>query len=452
MSFHPPYLRDTLQRLSEQRGLKDLPEFYLGLSGGLDSIVLLHALVAAGITPKVLHIHHKLSSLADQWAEFCERTCLEWNVPFSCERVAVESQGKGLEDAARQARYAAFENHMTPNAVLLTAHHQDDQAETILLRLMRGAGPKGLAGMSECRPLGQGELWRPLLNQTREALTAYAQQHQLQWVEDDSNQNQHFDRNFLRQQVMPLLAQRWPGFTERWQHSASLCGELDTLAIDRAKQDLNEADWRTERLGASLNLSTFLTFKPARRGQLLRTACDQLGYTPPGSTHLNQLNQQLAQARPDAKIDVRWSDYSLRPYNQRLYLLPQLPPEAEPTEPRHWDGISPLTFKHCRLHTLESSNTPRLSPNSGPYQIRFRQGGERCKPAGRQHSQTLKKLLQSHPLEPWLRPHVPLIYAGETLAAVGDLWICEGFQAPDQTLGLQVVCDYSLVGMKTIII
>jgi len=435
MRFNPEQLRQNLQKIQSEGQFSAMPRLCLGLSGGLDSVVLLHALVAGGFKPRVIHVHHGLSDHADQWAAFCEQLCSDFGLSFVCERVRVSSEGKGIEDAARRARYQAFAQHMSASDALLSAHHLDDQAETVLLRLLRGSGPKGLAAMSTRRTLAVGELWRPLLGVPRVELERYAQAHDLSWVEDESNKDEGIERNFLRQNVMPLLAERWPGFAERWQQSAKLCGDLDALASDQANEDLITANWRVERLGFSFDLSACTDFKPARWRQLLRRACELAELEPPGLRHLEALDQQLSMAKSDALIAVSWGCCSLRPFQGRLYLLPVEPEVAGShalehwRNPRVWDPALTLKLGDWALLVKAGIGAECLSIGDRPVSVGLRQGGERCQPAGRGHSQTLKKLLQEFGLEPWLRPSVPLLYIGGVLAAVGDLWVCEGFQA-----------------------
>jgi len=442
MHFNPEQLRQDLQKIQSEAQLSVMPRLCLGLSGGLDSVVLLHALLAAGFKPKVIHVHHGLSHHADQWAAFCEQLCKEIGASFVCVRVRVSSEGKGIEDAARRARYQAFAQHMSVGDALLSAHHLDDQAETVLLRLMRGSGPKGLAAMSTRRALEIGELWRPLLSVPRGELERYAQEHDLHWVEDESNRDEGIERNYLRHKVMPLLAERWPGFGERWQQSASLCGDLEVLASDQADEDLVLANWRAERLGFSFDLSVCAGFKPARWRQLLRRACEHAKLEPPGLRHLEALDQQLSSAKSDALIAISWGCCSLRPFQGRLYLLPAEPEVAgSPAlehwrNPRIWDPAQSCQLGDWALLAEPGTGAGCLSVDKYELSVGLRQGGERCQPAGRAHSQTLKKLLQEYGLEPWLRPAVPLLYIEGTLAAVGDLWVCEGFQAKPRESGV----------------
>lgn len=387
---------------------------WVGFSGGLDSTVLLHALaqLSLPVTLRALHINHQISPQADQWQAQCAAICAQLGIEFSAEKVSVINCGKGIEDAAREARYAVFESYVSEGDYLLTAHHANDQAETLLLRLLRGTGPRGLAAMAAQRPLGQATLVRPLLNFTRAQLETYAREHQLRWVEDESNQDDGYDRNFLRNQVLPLLATRWPGFMRKWQQTAELCAEQELLLESIALEDLAAAAPRAARIGQSMDLALLRLLSPVRQQNLLRYWLRSAGYCTPEQSHWRQIQAQLLQGREDAEANVTWGDVSLRLFRARLYLLPaQLPTMT-------------LALDEANDHT-----SPRLKVNLPQLHTRTRVGGERCKPAGRNHSQTLKKLLQEYHLEPWLRAQLPLVYSGDELVAAGDLWVCEGFVA-----------------------
>ncbi|MEM7294186.1 MAG: tRNA lysidine(34) synthetase TilS, partial [Pseudomonadota bacterium] len=212
----------------------------LGYSGGLDSSVLLHQLAAIAQRPALhaIHVNHQLSPYADNWQAHAQMVCDQLQVPLTVITVpAPENRGKGLEDAARAARYQAFESVLEEGDVLMLAHHQDDQAETMLLRLLRGAGARGLAGMPQQRVIGRAELLRPLLDRGRADLEAYAQANQLKYITDDSNDDTRLDRNYLRSEVMPMLASRWPGFARNWKHSADVLA-----ATSEALDELAEID------------------------------------------------------------------------------------------------------------------------------------------------------------------------------------------------------------------
>jgi tRNA(Ile)-lysidine synthase len=289
--------------------------------------------------------------------------------------------------------------------------------------LMRGTGPRGLAGMAGHRPLGTGQLCRPFLRFSRAELECYAREQQLTWVNDESNADDHYDRNFLRNQIMPRLYSRWPALTRKWQQTAELCAANETLLEEVAAEDLRRADEKTERTGRSLALKVFDSLSQIRQQNMLRYWLMQQGYAVPEHHHWQQIYQQLATSKMDAQIDIRWGNVSLRVYRDRLYCLPQVVETGN------------LSWNPAPFFSTES----RLKTNLPNLHIRYRQGGERCKPEGRAHSQTLKKLLQDYGLEPWLRDKVPLLYSDETLVAVGDLWICAGYRAGSDEEGL-VLC------------
>ncbi len=441
MAFTPEDLRPQLPPLKPGQTL------WVALSGGLDSTVLLHALVALELplALKALHVNHQISPNANTWEAHCLQLCEHLGVELVAEKVAVQSAGRGLEDAARAARYRVFHTHVQAGDCLCTAHHQDDQSETLLLRLLRGAGPRGLAAMARERPLGDARLLRPLLSVSRADLEAYARAQHLRWVEDESNGDTDYDRNYLRQTLIPLFRQRWPAFDRRLGLTARLCGESELLLEELAAMDLAVLDARPERLGQSLSLPALMTLSRPRRHNVLRYWLRQQGMDVPEQQHLEQLETQLSDAREDGEVCIRWAGQSLRPYRQRMYALPAL------VDSENWpsqsfslsDGESlqlPLPAGGC-LALSFSPNLPTgggLRSMTGVLRLDWRQGGERCQPEGRAHSQTLKKLLQEYGLEPWWRDRLPLLYCGDQLVAVGDLWVCKGFAADRGQPGYQL--------------
>jgi tRNA(Ile)-lysidine synthase len=428
MSFSPAALQNSLP---PAQGV-----WWIALSGGLDSCVLLHALAALKLPVplRALHINHQISPNANSWEQHCAAICENLAVPFTVVKVEVKNQGRGIEDAAREARYGVFEQHIQPGDYLFTAHHADDQSETLLLRLMRGTGPRGLAAMARSRELGQGRLFRPLLGFTRDELAAYAVTQGLRWVDDESNANDCYDRNYLRNQVMPLLRERWPHFASKWQQTAELCAANEQLIDELAAQDLALAQLRRETIGTSISLLYIQSLSLPRCRNLLRHWLRGQGLDVPEQQHFVQIEQQVIAGRQDAEVQVNWGNLSLRVYQDRVYALPQadLPKQV----PADFSLLIELESASLALPTGiqlqfergEAASVPLLKPDLPDLTLGFRRGGERCKPAGRRHSQTLKRLLQEYQVEPWLRESLPLIYSGDELVAVGDLWVCEGFQ------------------------
>jgi tRNA(Ile)-lysidine synthase len=399
---------DTRQTVSAERA------WWVAYSGGLDSTVLLHALAMLNlpVSLRAIHVNHQISLNAHSWQEHCVVICQQLKIPLVIEKVIVKNTGKGIEDAARELRHDAFKKHLATGDILFTAHHADDQAETLLLRLFRGAGPAGLSAMARERECGDGILYRPLLSFTRAELEAYAEDNELMWINDESNSDDHYNRNFLRNQVIPLLQQRWPTLTQQLQRTAELCAQQEVITKTVAQEDFALLGERQERVGKSIDLTVFSHLPTARQQNLLRYWLAKNNYDLPEYVHWEEFQQQIFHARDDAHTELRWGNVSLRLFQQRLYLLPIELPEFK------------LTFQ---LSTEKLALRLNLSPEQ--LEIRYRKGGERCKPAGRAHSQTLKKLLQEYVLEPWLRDQVPLVYYQDQIVAVGDLWICEGFVA-----------------------
>ena len=421
--FTPEQLRHYLPAASAVEATTGV--WWIGFSGGLDSTVLLHALsqLKLPVTLKALHINHQISPNADAWQQHCKAVCCALDTAFYAEKVHVKNTGKGIEDAAREARYQVFQRYVGQNDYLLTAHHANDQAETLLLRLIRGTGPRGLAAIASERELvNGGKLIRPLLSFARADLEAYACAQQLTWVEDESNKDDHYDRNFLRNQILPLLQHRWPAFMRKWQQTADLCAQQEKLLAEFAQQDLEKVNPRSERVGQSIDLVWLKTLSPARRQNLLRVWLRNLGCELPESAHWQQLEDQLFHARIDASVKVAWGKHALQPYQDRLYLLPAELPSLK-----------------LQFIETNSDNAVCLRAGLPDIHLRPREGGERCKPAGRAHSQTLKKLLQEYQLEPWLRDQLPLVYSRDVLVAVGDLWVCEGYIANSGEAGFKLV-------------
>lgn len=427
-----------------RQALESASTIFVALSGGLDSTVLLHACVRELPLSKLraIHVNHGLSANSDRWQRHCEALCRELGVEIECRSVDVIPDGKGTERAARDARYHCFEDLIGPNDCLLLAHHSNDQTETIVYRLLRGAGPKGLQGMPAQRPMGAGRLLRPLLNYTRNELQAYANHHKLDWVEDESNSVTEFDRNYLRHRILPPLATRWPDYQQRILRSAAQCESAQAVLDERGRDDLAQLDLRQERVGTSLALNKFFEqLTPDRKKNLLRCWIDAQSLPPCGHGIIDSVLSDLVSARVDACPLVSWPGGHFRRFRQRLYLLPSGLFSAPPLP---LIELEPIQLVAGTSVALPGGFTLSCSAGEGVgalrvkaadrVQIGFRRGGERCRPATRQHSAPLKKLLQEYRLEPWLRPLAPLIYINGELAAVADIFVCGDYEcAPDET-------------------
>jgi tRNA(Ile)-lysidine synthase len=405
--------------------------WYIAYSGGVDSHVLLHAIAALResitLPPLVaIHINHQLNPRAADWAVHCRQVCAELGVELIVETVdIVRAGGSGLEAAARSARYAAFQKYICADELLLQAHHRDDQIETLLLRILRGSGLAGLAAIPVARALGYGRLLRPLLNNTRAEILAYASQNNLRWIHDDSNDNAVFDRNFLRLRVLPLIAERWTSYRHTLQRVVDNAAEAVELLTDLAALDFAAAVNAEHRL----SIASCLKLSAARQRNLIFYWLQQRQLPPPSSEQLAQILSMLS-AADDAEPCVSWPDAELRRFRGYLYASAPLPPLPAPID-QAWHPARSLSINgmgelHAHSELGYGLRADRI------YHVRNRRGGERCRPSERAHSQTLKKLLQEYGVEPWLRDRLPLIYCDDQIAAVADLWICQDFQAlPD---------------------
>ncbi len=414
------------------------PRILIAYSGGMDSHVLLHLLWRRqGPEPLLaVHVNHGLSPQANHWETHCRRVCDALGIACHTERVTITPGSQGLEASARAARYAVFKTQLDDGDLLVFGHHADDQAETLLYRLLRGGVP---AGMPVTRPLGRGRLLRPLLDIPRAVLRDYAERLCLNWIEDESNTRLDFDRNYLRHRVLPTLTARWPDAVARLQRAAARSRAAAELERDLAAIDLAGLDERPERVGRSLSLAGLAALATHRQRNLLRH-WQLLGATgqEPGTRHLDSLFRDLIGAAPDAVPLVEWSGGQWRRFRDRLYLLPAHW-GASPSRDRGpwpWSPEMPLELPdgaHLRARCAPGRGV-RVTVPGVPLSVRYRQGGERVHPLGRGASNTLKKVLLERGLEPWLRDRVPLIERAGELIAVGDLFVCQsaaaGFAEP----------------------
>ena len=406
--------------LASLSSLSPRQTLWVAYSGGLDSTVLLHAL--AGLASqgqlnqplRAIHIHHGLSQHADVWQAHCAKHAACWGVPFKSIRVNAQPKtGESPEATARSARYQAIASQMSCGDLLLTGHHQDDQAETLLIQLLRGSGVKGLAAMPHSHPLVNGTLMRPLLTCSRQALQAYAKHHQLRWVEDESNNNDAYDRNFLRNQIIPQLQQRWPSVNATLSRSASHCAQSAQLCDELAAQDLQSIALNNL---ATLPVKAILTLNSARQNNLLRYWISSQKLPLPSTQQLQQIAQLLT-AKADAMPLVAWPGAELRRFAGKLYLIPPLTTH-DVSQVLEWPATQPsLTIESLEL-TLQRSELTIASDQD--LQIRFRQGGESIRLANNTHHTTLKKLFQQYGVPPWQRNRLPLLYReGELIEIVG---------------------------------
>jgi len=393
----------------------------VGFSGGLDSSVLLHLLnheTALVGRLRAIHIHHGLHPQADAWEQHCQTICSAWQIPLTCIRVEVHRHcGDGLEAAARNARHAAFVGAMETDSILALAHHQDDQAETVLMRALRGSGVDGLAAMRPWRAFASGWLWRPLLALPRAHLLDYARAHRLRWIEDSSNTDTVFDRNYLRHDVMPRLTARWPHAAARLAHVATLQAQAHEL-LD-ADTHAHLADCMA---GAPdiLSVSRLHQFSPQRRARMLRLWVARLGLPPLPGHALARIEADLLTQTPGPHARFRWRQAALTRWRDLLHAGAVTAP-LSPEFTCAWHPHTPLRLPDGSQLAL---SMPPPIPADLCWQVHARRGGERIVLPGRSHSHSLKHVLQQRAVPPWIRARLPLVsdLEGELLAAGG--YIC----------------------------
>lgn len=397
---------------------KDIKRWVVAHSGGLDSQVLL--LIAAKTLPSsrllVVHVNHHLQDQADAWAEFSKTQAEQLSLAF-CQLDVFPKNSS--ENAAREARYEAFSNVLEPGDCLLMGHHADDQAETILFRMLRGSGLAGLSGIAAYRTFSKACLLRPLLACSRMSLESYGSEAEVKKIDDPSNADTRYDRNFLRHEVIPLLKRRWPKILERWQQNADLVSESNCLLEEYLDSDLS----RCVGEQGELSIDKLFVFDELKRFALLRHWVFRMLKVRVNKTQLITMIADVILARRDADPRYTIANASLRRFKQHLYLVPDhyhVSSDARLSDPGEIDlGDGRLSI------VPDSSGLVALSG----LEVKRRQGGERCRPHGRKHSVTVKRLLHEASIPSWQKESWPMLYYGDELVAVPGICVCEGWYA-----------------------
>jgi tRNA(Ile)-lysidine synthase len=439
MSFSAAALRAVLET--------HLPDgvtgLVVGLSGGADSAALLIA--AAGMRAslraslRAVHIDHGLQAAAVSFRESCVALCGRLGVPLTVIPVVVPlPPGASLEAAARDARYAALAAEIEAGECLLTAHHREDQAETLLLQALRGAGLPGLSAMPRCRPFGRGWHLRPLLEVPQAELKAFAARFSARASPDPMNEDLRFDRSYLRARVWPLLEERWPGSAASLARAARHAADAQELLDAAAASTVGRL-----RDGSALSVPGLRALAPQERVHVLRFWICEAGAEPPPAARLSEALRQMLDARLDHLPVVAWGNHALRRYRQRLFLTQAEPPRLEGV--RRWQVQSGAGLELgpglgvLRWAAQDGGLDPlRLPPT---VTVRGRSGGETLKPAAHSRTQSVQHLCQAHGLLPWLRDALPLLFAEDALMAVGDLWLDARGCVPAGVPGLGIVWE-----------
>ncbi|RFC37768.1 MAG: tRNA(Ile)-lysidine synthase [Candidatus Nitrotoga sp. SPKER] len=412
----------------------------LGLSGGVDSVVLLHLLKRLSLRCSwqlsALHVHHGINPQADAWAVFCADLCALYGISLQVQHIDIAPlRSLGIEAAARKLRHAALAQQQVDFVAL--AHHLDDQAETLLLQLLRGAGVRGASAMPAIKHRANApSLIRPLLSIPRSILLEYAQQHSLQWVEDESNADDTYPRNFLRHRILPLLEQRFPSYRKTLLRSAQHFAEATELLNELAQQDADGAISDN-----SLDIKKLRRLGIVRGKNLLRYFLTAQGAAIPDSTRLQEMLRQLCNARQDAQVCIDWQGWQMRRYRNHAYTMPTLPLPVEFTIMWHGEAEILLPPPHGALHFKNAigQGISVAKLQLGIAKIRSRRGGENIRVDAARPQRNLKNLLHEHEILPWQRDLLPLLFCDSNLVCVPGVGIANTYQAQSNEAGVVVI-------------
>jgi tRNA(Ile)-lysidine synthase len=424
---------------------KQFSHIYVGYSGGIDSHVLLDLCASIpSLSGKItaVHVHHGLQEEADSWVEHCKKTAENLNVDFIMLPVYADANpGESPEEAARNARYAAFKTLVNVDEALMLAQHREDQLETVLLQLFRGAGLRGLSGIPETSFFGQGLMLRPLLNITKLEINEYAKTHELQWIEDPSNQQNDYDRNFLRNVIVPLIKQRWESCDKTVSRSAKHCAEAQVIVSAVADELFYPVFSRANK---TLCVTQLQAHKSPRQQLIIRHWFQNLNLRMPAQAFVERIQTEVIAAREDSDPILVGQGFLIRRYRDRLYCLKQI--EQELPQDLIWSNQQ--TFLECSTHRklfYVSSSAGILFEQwqKAKVTVKFRSGGEKIRLPNRNEHHTLKNLFQEAGIPPWEREIIPLIYLNNKLAAIGELWISADFynEKPDACIRFSIQSD-----------
>ncbi|WP_061038731.1 tRNA lysidine(34) synthetase TilS [Vibrio coralliirubri] len=435
------HLIDTFTSVLDQSALKPC-RLIVAFSGGVDSRVLLELAAQYAKSHHIecgaVHVHHGLSKNADYWAEQCQTWCDALSVSLFIERVSLDiSSGESVEKLARDARYQAFKKHIRQGDVLVTGQHIDDQVETFLLALKRGSGPKGLSSMAKVMTFSGAHIVRPLLSVTRTDIEGAARDMALTWVEDESNQDVRFDRNFIRHQVTPTLTERWPSFRESVSRSAQLCAEQELLLDELLESHFQQALGDSQ----SLNIEALSQHSDLLRARLLRMWLSHCNQAMPSQKQLKLIWNEVACAQVDANPKLVLNEVEVRRFNHQLYIV------KETKDLSSWhadvvlgdslqlpDGLGKLQFMPSQSDAVSNGRNSQsfsLKGLNGALRVIFNPEGLSAHPVGRGHSRKLKKLFQEYQVPSWLRRRTPILMDGDRVIAVLGLFVDKNYEGQD---------------------
>jgi len=410
----------------------------IAYSGGIDSHVLLHLLATSKYAQLknlvAIHVDHGLNKDSAQWAQHCADVAAELSVNFiSLQADVTNIESLGMEAAARAARYQVLQDALSENDILLTAQHQEDQAETVLLQLFRGAGPKGLSAMGSSFQLGDTRCIRPLLNVSQDDVLRYAKTNHLQWVEDPSNVETRWNRNYIRHTLWPDIVARWPSAAQTISRSAAHCAETSELLDDLAEHDF--ALLNVDKTSISLSITALLTLSVARCRNVLRHFLLWKKLPLPSRVNLQRIIDEVCMAKTDSDPLVAWAGVEVRRYRDQLYFMLPLTDHDNSNKVKA-DSFQDISLQDGRVIEWISLDGQGIKlPSSGNVTLRFRQGGEKIKPQGEEHHKSLKHLFQQWSVPPWQRDRIPLIFCDDKLVAVVGYCIDDLYSVSDGQQG-----------------
>ena len=414
-------------------------KFCIAFSGGVDSTVLLHVMkniIDEKSQIRAIHINHNIVDNSKVWTRTCKSICKNFGIDIEIISLEVTHNGYGLEAAARDERYEKLKEILYENEYLLTAHHEEDQMETVFLRMARGTGLDGLQGINEKYSFGEGIIFRPMLEVSKTSVMDYAKEHQLKWVEDSSNQDTHFDRNFLRKKIIPQFRERWPSIASSVSRLSQLSAQNIRILNQIAEEDIGPIANMNE-----LPLAKLLDKSFERANNMLRYIILANGMSIPSMKTLQDGLKEMLDPETDKSV-IAWKDYCIRKYKNHLYFLSNSDLEPNKVDVRiPWEigktvnlgeniGTIEATFIHGDGLSIEKCKN-KLT-------ISYRQGGELIKPIGHRINKSLKNLFQENQILPWMRDKIPLIYYQDELVSVADLWFNQNYVASQNEAGFVV--------------
>ncbi|NVJ62036.1 MAG: tRNA lysidine(34) synthetase TilS [Gammaproteobacteria bacterium] len=426
-------------------------QWWLGLSGGADSMVLLELLYEFKRTRPdlklgAIHVNHSISPNAHNWAEFCKKCCQDYNIEYYERTIQIGNQTRqGLEKPLREARWQAFSDVIQDSflsneegsikPVLFVAHHQDDQVETLLLNLLRGTGVAGASGMSEWEERSDFFLARPLIDIPKQSIITFAEENNLDWVDDESNQEVQYRRNFLRHNVLPVIAEQWPNYSQtlsRFTRNMQMTGQLVS--------ELAKIDVRATQLGDGLDLNKFRVLSFERQLNLLRHWILQKQRYSPSEVQLTEMLKQLKNLDSDSNFQFKLNDDVLTVHENELLLISEKLFNAESYEYIWRDLSKPIDIQEINGTLLvEKGGELRLPNSSETVRVCSRKGGENCWPILRDKRTSLKKVFQELGIARWKRASVPLVFYNDILVCVVGVFVCKEGLVEKEQQGINII-------------